>query len=408
MNRFVLIFTTLLALTNANEPPYCHPFEDFTTWYWPDFPVETWTVITDINAIDQITTDHQTSADQQCTTTINVLVQNISSFSAWIPDDEDRRTVDNLWIDGAEIDRFGVPLNVVALRLSNVKLNNLIVVSLEKVEFSLEKVFLKNVSLKVMPQNVGKLRSLDSLIADQIELKVLNMFELNNLKYLQKVQITNSKLISFSVGQANLPSLFVLNLSGNRIQDVPEDLAQLSNLGELDLAKNKITFLQMSVFSGLNNLQKLDLSYNPLIVGAIGVVQLPVLRDLSLQNCNLKYLDVLFWRMPELRSLNLEHNELSHVAYLENHFNEDTVLYSAGNIWSCDWLKAATKTVAFRQTGTTSSARNDQVGGVGCDKGVGLSVDPFNSELREMATLMDRKLDRIGKLFERIARAVEN
>lgn len=397
-----------MALTNANEPPYCHPFEDFTTWYWPDDPVETWTVITDINAIDQITADHQTSADQQCTTTINVLVQNISSFSAWIPDDEDRRTVDNLWIDGAEIDRLGVPMNVVALRLSNVKLNNLIVVSLEKVEFSLEKVFLKNVSLKVMPQNVGKLRSLDSLIADQIEFKVLNMFELNNLKYLQKVQITNSKLISFSVGQANLPSLFVLNLSGNRIQDVPEDLAQLSNLGELDLAKNKITFLQMSVFSGLNNLQKLDLSYNPLIVGAIGVVQLPVLRDLSLQNCNLKYLDVLFWRMPELRSLNLEHNELSHVAYLENHFNEDTVLYSAGNIWSCDWLKAATKTVAFRQTGTTSGARNDQVGGVGCDKGVGLSVDPFNSELREMATLMDRKLDRIGKLFERIARAMGN
>ncbi|KAL9702125.1 hypothetical protein quinque_005643 [Culex quinquefasciatus] len=407
MITFVCFFTTLLALTNANEPPNCHPFEDFTSWYWPDYPVETWTVTADITAMDQITGDLQTS-DQQCTTTINVLVQNISSFSAWIPDDEDRRTVDNLWIDGAEIDRFGVPLNVVALRLSNVKLNNLIVVSLEKVEFSLEKVFLKNVSLKVMPQNVGKLRSLDSLIADQIELKVLNLFELNNLKYLQKVQITNSRLISFLVGNAYLPSLFILNLSGNRIQDVPEDLAQLSNLGELDLSKNKITFLQMNVFSGLNNLQKLDLSFNPLIVGAIGVVQLPVLRDLSLQHCNLKYLDVLFWRMPELRSLNLEHNELSHVAYLENHFNEDTVLYSAGNIWSCDWLKVATKTVAFRQTSTTSSARNDQVGGVGCDKGLGLSVDPFNSELREMATLMDRKLDRIGKLFERIARAVGN
>ena len=58
-----------------------------------------------------------------------------------------------------------------------------------------------------------------------------------------------------------LTNLRVLNLHGNKINDIPNFIWSLTNLQNLNLSANQITSVSDSILS-LTNLQHLDLSYN--------------------------------------------------------------------------------------------------------------------------------------------------
>lgn len=81
-----------------------------------------------------------------------------------------------------------------------------------------------------------------------------------------------------------------LNLNSNALTGIPDDIAQLTSLVELRMARNRIRMTQTSADTvrELHRLQTLDLSFNPLGAISLQFRQLSRLRELSLRQTRLQ------------------------------------------------------------------------------------------------------------------------
>ena len=128
----------------------------------------------------------------------------------------------------------------------------------------------------------------------------------------------------------NLPYLASLTLSGNRLtlsQDI-NFFGDIPSLKSLDLTNNFITNIQPTLFKGLSNLEKLDMSYNAIAMLKTGMFRsLPKLQNLKMSNNILK--DVprnAFKELTSLKKLSLASNNIRHVTYMS--FNGPNLLES--------------------------------------------------------------------------------
>ena len=137
---------------------------------------------------------------------------------------------------------------------------------------------------------------------------------------------------------AQLSNLRELDLSDNQLTTLPEAIAQLSNLRELDLSDNQLTTLPEAI-AQLSNLRELDLSDNQLTTLPEAIAQLSNLRELYLRNNQLTTLPEAIAQLSNLSGLHLRNNQLttlpeaiaqlSHLSGLDLRNNQLTTLPEA-------------------------------------------------------------------------------
>ena len=97
-----------------------------------------------------------------------------------------------------------------------------------------------------------------------------------------------------------------LNLSGNKLTELPSDLGEMNSLRELSCSSNNLKGLPSSI-SKLKNLKKVDLSSNKLFVFGFpnALLELQLLTNLDISGNELSSLPPNFTKLDKLSYLNL-------------------------------------------------------------------------------------------------------
>jgi len=142
---------------------------------------------------------------------------------------------------------------------------------------------------------------------NKVPQNIFNLLNIRSLLLTSKYRINN---VPKEIGQ--LTNLQLLDLSSNQFSALPKEIGQLTNLQLLDLSSNQFSALPKEI-GQLTNLRSLDLSSNQLSALPKEIGQLTNLRSLDLNSNKLLYLSNEISRLDNLQSLNLHSNKLSHL-----------------------------------------------------------------------------------------------
>ncbi|XP_052564920.1 decorin-like [Culex pipiens pallens] len=343
MKELITCLMCLLALVAADPTCSCHSVVENNSWLWGDNIISKWNRVTIGDSVAR-------SCDGAAAVLFeNVTTSKITDLLAYcgkqLPILE--KPIQHNWIRDSNFGRLVPSPKVAVMRISDTNFTKLIFDN--TVTYQTQRIYLKNVPLDAIPKNLNAMQNLVSFVAKEIPLQKFILSQFNGLNKLQRITISNS-LTSITIGAVDLPALLSLNFHSNQIEKVPRDISTLKSLEMLNFCFNKITHLDMSVFNGLDFLQDLKISHNPLlIINSPTTVNLPALQHLHLQHSHLERLDVALWHMPKLASMNLNWNNLTQVANLEGQFPKGAIVYAAGNTWNCTWLNEAATVVVIDQ-----------------------------------------------------------
>ncbi|MFX1253901.1 MAG: leucine-rich repeat domain-containing protein [Promethearchaeota archaeon] len=133
---------------------------------------------------------------------------------------------------------------------------------------------------------------------------------IDDLRYLQWLNIRFNKLHTLPETIGNLVNLQKLDLAWNQISSLPASFGNLRNLGWLNLHENQLTFLP-ETFGNLRKLGHLSLSNNRLQTLPENIGSLTNLMELWLNKNQLQVLPSNLGKLPGLYKLNLRENKLS-------------------------------------------------------------------------------------------------
>ena len=106
----------------------------------------------------------------------------------------------------------------------------------------------------------------------------------------------------------NYKGLYVLDLSGNKLQKLPEELFELESLKYLDLSNNQLKQIPVSIYK-LKRLEYLRLDGNCLSQIPIELCRCKHLKTLHLERNQLKKIPIQFLKHPNYKQLNLEYDD---------------------------------------------------------------------------------------------------
>lgn len=178
-----------------------------------------------------------------------------------------------------------------------------------------------DVNTKAKPGRVRRRLSFITMIASLLSI-VCGLFVYSNFNDPLKVtslNLSEQKLTQLPLKIADMKNLQELNLSGNRLdlwQAMPL-LKKLKKLKILDLSDNELEVLPKSL-GQLTNLTTLDLSRNKLSDLSIETEQLKKLQYLDLDNNNLRRFPAEINKLIHLQSVSLSHNKLSVLPRLDS------------------------------------------------------------------------------------------
>ncbi len=115
---------------------------------------------------------------------------------------------------------------------------------------------------------------------------------------------------SLSAAMANPDSVFILELKGKKLKEIPNSVYKLPNLMVLDLKKNKIKSVPPEI-GQLQNLVELDLTSNKLDSLPQELGELKLLKKLSLNRNRITSLPNTISKLQELQILELWDNEIA-------------------------------------------------------------------------------------------------
>ncbi|KAG1927544.1 transforming growth factor beta activator LRRC32 [Pimephales promelas] len=145
--------------------------------------------------------------------------------------------------------------------------------------------------------------------------------ELENLKESGYLMTDPDKPLSLCVNKRHqdFPSLLYLDLSFNQLKAVPSSFfSSMTALETLNISYNCLESFTVDD-DGLNSLETLDISSNNLQNLSFGLNALAALHELRLGGNALQTLDAgIFLRLPSIRSLHLQQNQLSICSPSEN------------------------------------------------------------------------------------------
>ena len=115
---------------------------------------------------------------------------------------------------------------------------------------------------------------------------------ITHLRYIYELNLTSNKIVNLPADFGVMKKLKTLRLSDNSISKFPESFTKLTSLTDLDISRNNFATISPQ-FSVLSTLEKLNLNYNLFVTMQFGVANLK----------KLKYLDISYNQMPHLAIL---------------------------------------------------------------------------------------------------------
>ncbi len=118
-------------------------------------------------------------------------------------------------------------------------------------------------------RHLWRLKDLRALWLDHNFISSLGLLDCERIKRLQVLDLSHNQLKAFSAKNPIIRSLFTLtdlrelNLRGNRIDRLPQEVSQLTNLTLLDLSDNRLEEIPSSLISLSGSLRHLFLGNNP-------------------------------------------------------------------------------------------------------------------------------------------------
>jgi hypothetical protein len=125
-----------------------------------------------------------------------------------------------------------------------------------------------------------------------------------------KINLSGQGLTEIPEQVFQCKNLKKLNLSNNKLKNLPAAIAKLKSLRSLDLSNNEIPVLMAKFFS-LSNLETLIINNNKLKKIPKQIEQLKKLKKLSLAGNQLNELPIELNILENLKSINLANNQLS-------------------------------------------------------------------------------------------------
>jgi Leucine-rich repeat (LRR) protein len=126
---------------------------------------------------------------------------------------------------------------------------------------------------------------------------------------IEELQIYNKKLVKVPSLIRELKSLKKLDLERNELQTLSLSVTELPHLETLILHSNCFASLPSSL-TGLAGLKILDLTLNPLATFPEVICDLPKLEKLKLHNCRLRSISPKIGDLNNLKALDIAHNKL--------------------------------------------------------------------------------------------------
>ncbi|XP_031622956.1 toll-like receptor 6 [Contarinia nasturtii] len=244
--------------------------------------------------------------------------------------------------------------------------------------------------------------SIHTLLASDLELEIMHVEfyrDAKNLTYLDVSQnrlseipqllffsaehLTNADFSNNSIEQIDNLSflgannLKILNLSYNKIHHLKSNVLSAPKLEFLDLSNNNLSILERYSFDNLTKLKQLNLSFNPIgdfkidmFVHLMKIENLDLKRTnistirlgtfshqqklirLDLSENNLKELDFSHFLplLPDLRSLFLDENQLTHLdGFANDLFPKLELLDIRNNSFNCDYLQQFMKSIKWEK-----------------------------------------------------------
>jgi Leucine-rich repeat (LRR) protein len=133
--------------------------------------------------------------------------------------------------------------------------------------------------------------------------------EIGALNSITSLDARNNNIQTLHNGVGNLINLETLYLDSNKITDIPASIENLKNLKFLGLYDNELTSLPPQI-GALSNLENLNIAINEIRELPQEILNLTSLRELSLQHNAISELPVEISRMTGLTVVNLNENDL--------------------------------------------------------------------------------------------------
>jgi len=168
-----------------------------------------------------------------------------------------------------------------------------------------------NIEIKELPPGLSRISALEELVLSYTGItKLSDEYKRLNVKVLI---YSNCKLSSVPSQIWELKSLRELDLSGNDIKSLPDDVANLSNMQKIVLSEcgfNKMP----SVIGKLPNLTYLDLNSSNLgDIGEFDFSQLKLLVELYMSDCKLTRIGSEIGECKQLRIIDFSRNRLKRI-----------------------------------------------------------------------------------------------
>ena len=165
-----------------------------------------------------------------------------------------------------------------------------------------------NISKSIFPDSIKNLKSLETLVLEDIPLLALPESILK-LKSLRELTLSSNQLAVLPESLGNLKSLQILDLSSNKLITLPNSIGSLYSLKELYAGDNQLTILPESI-GKLKSLQILDLNNNKLLALPNSIGNLSSLKELKVLFKQLTALPESIKKIKSLECLHLAVNSL--------------------------------------------------------------------------------------------------
>ena len=165
----------------------------------------------------------------------------------------------------------------------------------------LKKLSLNKCQLREVGSALTELTSLEELDLSGNPIKTLPQ-DLSNFKHLKKLSLDKCQLTEVGSALTELTSLEELHLSWNRIKTLPQELSNLKRLKKLSLNKCQLREVG-SALTELTSLEELDLSGNPIRTLPQDLSNLKHLKKLDLHECQLREVGSALTELTSLEDL---------------------------------------------------------------------------------------------------------